>query len=292
MKVRSRQNRTGDVATVGIFLTVALALLALNSRASAKPHAVDRALLVLIASIQNTFTRTADGVVSFWTNYVYHVNLAEENQKLKEENLALKTDNARLALLEGELDRLQGLLDFRRENPEYLPARIIGRDTTAAFRTLMLRIDRGDQEVKKGMAVVTPEGIVGQIFQVFGDYADVMLLVDPRSRIDVLVERSRSPGTLQGKGDEEDYLCTIPLLSRDDTIREGDLIVTSGLDQLFPKGLPVGTVTQITPHKDQPYQEVEVRPVIDLSRIEYVFVVPSASPKSSSVEAAEGKEGK
>jgi rod shape-determining protein MreC len=276
LKSNARQSRTGDIVTVGVLLTLALGSLSLNSREDASPHALDRALLSITVGLQNGVRGAIDGVGGFWSGYIYLIGVEDENRALKEKLRALEADKARLAYAEAELPRLKKALAYRESSgPEFLPARVIGRDTTPSFKILRLRVDRGSSEIKKGMAVISPEGIVGQISSVYGDYADVMLLTDPQSHIDVMVDRNRSSGTLLGRGEAEGYLCSIPYLSREDQVREGDLVVTSGLDQLFPKGLVVGTVTAVTPRKEQPFQEVEVRPAVDFTRLEDVFVLTS-----------------
>jgi rod shape-determining protein MreC len=262
-------------------------LLSLNARPGKTPNALDASLLSVTAWLQNGFTGFSDGAGTFWSTYINQAELVESNFALRAELREVKAEKARLELMERELTQLKAQLEFRdRMGPAYLSARVIGRDTTPSFRILRLRIDRGETEIKKGMAVVTPEGIVGQITRVFGDYADVMLLADPQSRIDVMVDRTRSPGTLIGLGEGANYTCTIPYLPKEDAVSEGDLIVTSGLDQLFPKGLPVGTITKVIPRKEQPFQEVEVRPVVDFAQLEYVFVVTKLPPLKGAPQSA------
>lgn len=279
MRVNPRQGRAGDVALLVALFTLGLILLSVNARPGASPNFFDRSLLVFTSWLQHGFSSFTEGTGDFWSTYVSHVDLAEKNLALQTELIQVKAEKARLELVERELQQLKAQLEFRdRVGPAYLSARIVGRDTTPSFRVLRLRIDRGETEVKKGMAVVTPEGIVGQISRVFGEYADVMLLADPQSHIDVMADRTRSPGTLIGRGEAENYSCTIPYLPKDDAVSEGDLIVTSGLDQLFPKGLPVGIITKVIPRKEQPFQSVEVRPVVDFSQLEYVFVVTKLPP--------------
>lgn len=288
--MKTNPNRTGDIATVAALLFVSLGLLLINSQPSAANlNPFDRFIRSIVAWMQGGLTSTTDGVASFFGNIRNIAELAEENADLKTKVQNLEAENARLRLADQEVSRLKELLDFRKSKGlAYLPAKIISRETTPSFRVLRLRIDRGENELdygielKKGMAVVSAQGVVGQLSKVYGDYADVILVSDPQSRLDAMIERNRSSGTLIGKGEEDGYLCAIPYLSRDDSVHEGDTVVTSGLDQTFPKGLLVGTVSKVTQRKEQPFQEVEVRPVVDFERLEYVFVVtPLAAPQSA-----------
>jgi rod shape-determining protein MreC len=288
--MKPNYNRTGDIAAVLLLLFLSLGLLLINSQPSAANiNPLDRAIRSVVAWLQQSATGGSDSTSSFLSNLRDVSKLVEENASLQQRVVSLEAENARLVVVERELSRMKELLDFRQtKGLSYLPAKIISRETTPSFQVLKLRIDRGENEkrfgleLKKGMAVVSAQGVVGQLSRVYGDYADVILISDPQSRLDAMVERNRSSGTLIGLGEDEGHLCTMPYLSRDDTVLEGDAIVTSGLDQMFPKGLPIGTVTKVNPRKEQPFQEVEVKPAVNFEKLEYVFVVTLlAAPQSA-----------
>jgi rod shape-determining protein MreC len=285
----SNNNNVGDIAAVLLLLFLSLGLLLINSQPSAANiNPLDRAVRSMVAWLQQSATGGSDSTSSFLSNLREVSQLVEENKTLKERVITLEAENAKLSLADRELTRMKELLDFRQtKGLAYLPAKIISRETTPSFRVIKLRIDRGEDEkkygieLKKGMAVVSAQGVVGQLSRVYGDYADLILLSDPQSRIDAMIERNRSSGTLIGKGEDDGHLCSIPFLSRDDTVSEGDTIVTSGLDKMFPKGLPIGVVTKVTQRKEQPFQEVEVQPGVNFEKLEYVFVVTYlAAPQS------------
>ena len=136
------------------------------------------------------------------------------------------------------------------------------------------------------MPVLTPEGVVGRINRVSGGSSDVMLLVDPRSAIDVLVPRTGGRGILRGKSGENGYRCSIEYLARGEPAREGDAVVTSGLGGSFPRNLAVGHITHIFPGAVGLYQDVEVTPDVDFARLADVLVVvappPAADPDPGS----------
>jgi rod shape-determining protein MreC len=132
--------------------------------------------------------------------------------------------------------------------------------------------------------VLTSEGVVGRVNRVAGRTSDIMLLVDPRSAIDVVIPRTGGRGILRGRSGENGYRCSIEYLVRGEPAREGDRVVTSGLGGGFPRDLAVGTVNRVIPGTVGLYQEVEVAPEVDFSRLSEVLVVvappPAADPEA------------
>jgi rod shape-determining protein MreC len=137
----------------------------------------------------------------------------------------------------------------------------------------MVRIDRGtDDGLALGMAVLGGGGVVGQIFRVMGDYADVLLLTDRNSSVDVIVQRSRARGVLVGAG-RKNFNLRFKYLSHVEDVNTGDLVITSGLDRVFPEGLSVGYVTNVTRSTVGIFQEAEVQPTVDFAKISEVIVL-------------------
>jgi len=190
----------------------------------------------------------------------------------------------RLAEESGRYQRLLGLRDVT--PAETIAARVIAVDASPYFRVARVEIDRGDGMVRRGMPVLTPEGVVGRINRVSGKSSDVMLLVDPRSAIDVLIPRTGGRGILRGKSGENGYRCSIEYLARGEPAREGDAVVTSGLGGSFPRNLAIGHITHIFPGAVGLYQDVEVTPDVDFARLADVLVIvappPAADPDPGS----------
>src|SRR5690606_11678570 len=146
-------------------------------------------------------------------------------------------------------------------------------------------IDRGEREVQAGMPVITGNGPVCRISSVFGDYADVTLISDASSAVEVVIPRTGGRGILRGLGRPDSYACTIEWLERqggpgagaDQRIQIGDEVVTSGLGASFPPGLVVGKVTSIG-KDDGMFQKVEVKPLVDVSRVRAVEVLLAPPP--------------
>ncbi len=215
--------------------------------------------------------------VGAWITGVGGSAAGTEEDRLRAELDRTREENARLIGVLQENARLRDLVGFKKEHPEFevVPARVVSRDTTPYFRVASIKVEvTGAVEVK--MPVVVSGGVVGQVHQVDGDYADVIMLSDPRSRIDALSQRNRAHGLVQGLGHERDYLAKVAYLSEKDAVRPGDVMVTSGMGGVFPRDLIIGSVSSVDTDERGLFQEVELRPAVDLSRVEEVFVITNA----------------
>jgi rod shape-determining protein MreC len=169
------------------------------------------------------------------------------------------------------------LLDFRSELPSgAITATIIASSASSWFQSCVISKGSADG-VRKGMAVVTPLGVVGKVAAVTGRTAKVLLLTDPNSGIDVLVQRTRSRGIVSGSLESGTVL---KYIKRSEDVQEGDRLVTSGLDSGFPKGLLVGTVIRVRKQNRGLFQSVEVWPAVQAARVEEVLVV-GAQPEAA-----------
>jgi rod shape-determining protein MreC len=136
-------------------------------------------------------------------------------------------------------------------------------------------IDKGEKQgLRKGMAVISPEGVVGQILKTSPDYATVLLITDYNSGIDAIVQRTRAKGIVEGK---EGNRCQLKYLLRTEDVEPGDVVITSGLDGKFPKGLMVGEIQEIDKRHFGVFQYAELVPKVDLARLEEVFVITEFS---------------
>jgi rod shape-determining protein MreC len=192
------------------------------------------------------------------------------------------------ALAEFELEnaRLRKLVAFRATVPgDLLAARVVGRDATGRGGTLT--IDRGERAgVTKGAAVLAPEGVVGQVFLVSRNAARVLLVSDHNSGVDALVRRSRARGILQGTVDAG---CVLKYVNRIEDVQVGDVVITSGLDGIFPKGLPVGEVVSVDRGGRGLFQHAEIAPRVDFSQLEEVLVTRSAAEPDETPAGAAGR---
>jgi len=150
-----------------------------------------------------------------------------------------------------------------------ITASIIGNSASSWFQSCLL--DKGSIEgIQKGMAVVTPLGIVGQVVSVTGHSAKVLLITDANSGVDVLVQRTRARGIVSGSLEN---VTIMKYVKRSEDIQEGDRLITSGLDGVFPKGLMVGTVVKVRKQNLGLFQHIELSPAVSSGQIEDVLVV-------------------
>jgi len=237
----------------------------------------ERLLLKIVGPISKVTSFVGLGFRKFWEHYIFLVHVKEENEKLRRKILSLEAElvSAKEAQLENE--RLKKLLEVAEHFQEAHPvaARVIGRPL-GSWQGVII-IDRGlNDNILPEMPVLayTEEGqgaVVGQVVAVEKHYAKVLFLTDPSFAVDALIQRSRERGLLRGQGRE---LCLLDYISAEADIRENDLVITSGLDALFPKGLLLGKVVHIYPGRSKGlFRVVEVRPAVDFTKIEEVLVL-------------------
>lgn len=208
-------------------------------------------------------------VESVSRSYVFLVGTERENERLKQELSRLRLEGAITDELLLENDRLRGLLGFKKLHPpSSVMAQVIGKDSSPSSRTIT--INRGAEDgIAKDMPVITSGGVVGKVYSVLAGAAKVILLTDPGSTLAVRVQRNREEGLLEGKLDR----CALKYVSYYADIQEGDLLVTSGLDGIYPKGLPVATVVRVSRHEANAFQTVIAKPAAGLSQLEEALVL-------------------
>jgi len=231
-------------------------------------------------------TWTLSKVFGVWHGYVDLHSARSENTKLQQELNELRLRNRELESQAVEAKRLAALLDFKEAHPEapMLAAQVIGASADPASHTLFL--NRGERDrVRRNEAVITPDGIVGKIVEVFPSTAEVLLLSDKDSGVGALLAATRTHGVLRGSGDPQPRL---DYIVNDEKVRPGDVILTSGEDRIFPKGLFVGTVASAS--SGYPFQTIHVQPAARLDRLEDVLVLLSQqelTPKKSEAVATD-----
>ena len=231
---------------------------------------VHNVVLRVTSPCQAAFRWTIDSMRSLLQGYILLVDLKKENRFLQEELRRLQMENGALRESVQAVRRLRRLLLFKEQVPmAMIPAEVIAYSPSAWLKTIVVNKGRRDG-VKKGMPVVTWEGVVGQVVRTSLASSIVLLIIDRNSSVDVLVQKSRTRGILEGEGGPR---CKLRYVPRTDEIEAGDLIVTSGLGGIFPKGLFMGTVVSVQKREYGLFQEVEVNPRADFSRLEEVIVL-------------------
>lgn len=228
--------------------------------------------LFFIGPFQEVATDSIQFVKDIWNHYFFLVSVAKANDRFKKALSQAIEKNNRCNEIELSNSRLRSLLNFRKSmNEESLAAEVISKDPCPWFKSII--VDKGSADgVKKGMPVVIPEGIAGLITDVSYFYSKVLLVIDQNSAVDSLVQRTRARGIVKGNAEQ----CLLKYVLRKHDITEGDIVVSSGLDGVFPKGLRVGSVSDVTQSNAGIFQEVIVTPFADFEKLEEVLIVLDA----------------
>jgi rod shape-determining protein MreC len=281
--------RYRDLAVVLLALAVPFWFLRASMRDPRQVTGADKIIVRLSTPIQYAAATLARALSNIWGEYVYLVDVKEDNARLASQNARLRERVRKLEELEEENRRLKRLLDLRTSvRTDVISAQVIGKDTNEFFRIVRVTLDKEARNVGLNLPVISPDGVVGTTLKVSGDTVDVRLVVDAGSGVDIVVQRTGARGFVRGTGDESKYLCNVEYVQRTDEIEVGDLLVTSGVGRRFPKGIPVGTVTQVVKRDFGIYQQVFATPAVDFSRIEEVLIVtapPGEEPEQAQRDA-------
>ncbi len=221
--------------------------------------------------------RWASGV---WHNYLYLRGVRRENRELREEIQRLRLEQVRLAEDASQARRLQALLGFKEQYiSKTLPAQVIS--TTGSEFSRGVYIDKGSKDgVRHDMPVITADGVVGKVIRVYPTSALVLMINDSTSGAGVILEKSRLQGIVKGTPGGETMVQNI---MSDEKVEPGERVLTSGGDRVFPKGMPVGVVTDVAPGNDL-FLRIRIKPAARLDRLEEVLVITKVEERSPSVE--------
>jgi rod shape-determining protein MreC len=206
-----------------------------------------------------------------WTHYFALQTTSRENEALRVENDALKLAISQLQSKAAEADRLAALLNFKQGHAAVpmLGARVIAVSAGTASRTI--EVDRGERDgVTRNMAVITPDGAVGKVIAVYRDTAQVLLLTDKDGGAGAMLVNSRTQGPVGGTGEPT---LVMKYVATEEDVKVGEKIVTSGMDKIFPRDIPLGTVVEVK--NGNPFKLIRVQPAAKLDRLETVIVLLS-----------------
>lgn len=267
--------RYRELILVAVLLLVPLGVFFAHAKRPAERSGLDRAIVWVAIPIEKAIGWTVRTALDASTGYVALRGAHERAHELSRRVRDLEIERAQLLADRAEADRLRKLLAFAEPSAErrYLGAHVIGV-RLGSVGLQILTLDRGSEDgVGKGMPVVVAEGVVGRVLSVAGRSADVLALTDRNSSIAVRVERTRVRANVRGLGKPDAAKLEYALRTED--MIEGDALVTSGTDGVFPRGLFVGKVTQLERSAHGLFQEARVVPAVDVTRIEEVLVVTS-----------------
>ncbi|MGC2769554.1 MAG: rod shape-determining protein MreC [Candidatus Acidiferrum sp.] len=216
-----------------------------------------------------------------WTHYFALQDTEKENEALRVENDALKLTISQLQGRAAEADRLAALLSFKQshEKVPIVGGRVIAASAGTASRTV--EIDRGERDgVRRNMAVITPDGAVGKVIEVYRDTSQVLLLTDKEGGAGAMLVDTRTQGPVGGTGEPT---MLMKYVATEENVPVGEKIVTSGMDKIFPRDIPIGTVVEVKP--GNPFKQIRVQPAAKLDRLETVIVLLTQAPVEFKNEA-------
>ncbi len=236
-------------------------------------------IVAMLSPPERVMSHTGTGVRGFWGNYVDLRHANEENAHLREQLNQLRLEQAGILEDARQGQRLQALLGFREKYvSKTVPAQVIG--TGGSDQSRVLTIDKGSKDgLKRDQPVITPDGIVGKLVEVFPHTSQVLEINDQTSGAGVLLEQTRLRGVLRGNAyGQPQIIDVLP----DDRIKPGERVLTSGGDQIFPRGLTVGTVQKVVANAErEPYADIVIKPSANLQHLEEVLVVVEATDQLS-----------
>ena len=257
-----------------LFLSVFLYIFSLNFRPPERMDILQRSLVESLAPLIETLGKASTLFEDSIQEYVFLRQVRRENESLKTQvsSLEQKLTDYQEAYVENL--RLRRLLDFKTSiQGETIPAQVVLHDMTGWFQTLI--IDKGFRDnIASDMAVVNDEGVVGRILDISDRYSRVLLITDPGSSVDAIIQRNRVRGILAGKDANG---CILKYVRGNLDVQVGDLIITSGKDGVFPKGLRLGTVQGVFKDPVDLFQKIEVKPLVRLSALEELLIIRRAT---------------
>jgi rod shape-determining protein MreC len=276
---------------IGIVLALPLISINMQQRPQ-ESHWLVKPFSMLGSAVSETFYGFSHGVKDTTAMYLDLINIKKQSEQLHSTNNELQSRLNSMNELQVENDRLRGLLEFKQQTKMKLTsAQVIGRDLVIDHNTIT--INKGTQDgLKSGMAVITTAGVLGYIFKPEPFTAHVMLITDRYAVVDGIVQRTRAHGIVEGKSQTS---CALKYVERTEDVKEGDLVVTGGLDNIFPKGFPVAIVESVERKTFSVSLKVDLRPVVDPYKVEEVFIIVDSSKEDFgdkyAPQAATGVEG-
>src|SRR5882757_7938067 len=226
------------------------------------------------------WTQTSTG--NLWRNYLYMRGVRAENRDLKQQIEQMRIEQVRLTQDADQARRLQALLAFKEQFiSQTMAAQVIG--STGSEQSRGIYLDKGEKDgIRPDMAVITADGIVGKVLHSYRSTSLVLLISDPSSGVGAIMEKTRLQGILRGMPSGE---IALEKVMSDEQVPPGELGLSSGGDRIFPKGLPIGRVKQVSPGSDL-FLNIQVKPTVNLSKLEEVLIVTRVDERQATPDQA------
>ncbi|MBU0653123.1 MAG: rod shape-determining protein MreC [Proteobacteria bacterium] len=257
-----------------VLLISSLAVISYSASRLSETGFLRKMVLEVAAPVEDAVNVSLKGLHNSWKRYLFLVGMEDENRRLRHGNAVLseQLNHYREGYIEGI--RLRKLLNLKDGlSNRVVAARVVDRSRASLFKTIL--IDKGTADgMRVGFPVLSEQGVVGRIIETAWHASQVLLLVDGNSNIDGLIQRSRAQGILQGAGSAG---CNLKYISRVEEVLPGDVVLSSGLAGVFPKGLLLGVVTGVSRKGEGLFQKVDVAPAVDFGKLEEVLaLIPDA----------------
>ncbi len=281
MRVLEDENYRWKVIINVVVLGISLFFVAKERPQFDDLSAFERFMIDSLAPVQTGITSMKQGAGSFFDDYVANINASQKNRDLEKEIADLKSELFRFGEVAKENIRLKELLQFGQDiKRKRVLAQIVAWDASSDFKSL--RINKGTVDgIRLQSTVVTSEGLVGYVYRLTDHFADILTILDSNNRVDGIIERTRSHGIIEGMSKQR---CSMKYVTRTEPVQLNDLVLTSGLGNVFPKGIKVGHVAKIERESYGISQSIEIVPAVDFSRLEEVIVLVSTSNSKMKME--------
>ena len=254
----------------GTIILAAFVFFSLHLKDKEHESLFERGVLNFVSPVNKVLSRINNMAAGIWNDYADLVGVRKENKQLREsvKILISRLIESHEAVLANErLKRLLDLKDYLKV--PFLAASVIGEDGTPWFKTII--IDRGEVDgLREGMPVIATDGVIGQLIKVVAKSSRVLLITDHASGVAAIIQRSRARGVVKGMGGGS---CALEFALAEEDVKVGDTVITSGIGGVFPKGLNIGEITMVKKGEYGIFQTVEVRPAVNLARLEEVLVL-------------------
>lgn len=265
-------NETSKAKIVNNLIVAVLAIYGISQKKFTleEPTLFQRVVMEVISPMQQGIADSRKSLSSLWENYMMIVDTSKDNMVLKKKISRLESDLFGMEEIRQENLRLKRLLNYSSEISEQrVMAQVVGWDSANEFK--VIRLNKGQKDGIQVMSpVITDQGLVGYIYRVTENYSDVLTILDQNNRVDVLVERTRTHGIVEGV---HNFKCALKYVMRNELIEVGDKLITAGVGGVYPKGIKVGMITDIEKENFGMTLSVEVAPSVDFDKLEEVLVI-------------------
>ena len=282
LSMRDNQRRFGVPTDLGIrlIILVLVAVLLMALQQTGRLGTIEGAVALVMSPGQQGLSSITDRIVQTVGALGSFQVLQERTAELTNINRSLLAENLRLQEIERENQRLRELLSFGETRPGIelrggqIIARVIGRDSNNFLNFVM--VDLGSRHgIEVGMPVLNNEGLVGRVSEVTNTSSKILLISDPLSTVNAILQSSRLTGVVNGVVGDDPVMGFIPQGS---LVGVGEVVLSSGMGGNFPKGIPIGQVIEVRQRDFEVFQEAVVRPIVDFDRLEFVLIVTNFDP--------------